>query len=392
MGPRPPLTEGNVGFIRELHEAISAHFSDPASRKNILEKAIPYLRELQAPVGRYSDLGALGLVNRLPPRSTFKDGSGQAVDHSSCFEPTQGWTRLYVEDVVQSLGRAGPGAVATVGEALFVVNGLARTHGAKRVYYRGEHQYGWCLKSRAQRKMEEDLGTTLSAANGITKRELDELRRFQAEVRSGQVQLDEALVRANSLPDDDDPEWLPLMQHYDATFGTRLLDLTRSVFSGLYFACVDWDGTIDFATDGLLYVFLDRGRIYAYERGGDLDDEIAEFVPTSVTDAFKNWRHPEYLHHFDSSQRSMRELAQDGLYLVQGDIGVEPEFGGTAKFKLCIPHWAKARVIEELWFAGYTPERLVRGSIGKEAADKAESQLRAYRAVNDGWHGGKAPF
>lgn len=81
----------------------------------------------------------------------------------------------------------------------------------------------------------------------------------------------------------------------------------------------------------------------------------------------------------------MRELAQDGVFLVQGDLGKDPEFGGTKQFKLCIPRWAKANIVEELWLAGYTPERIVRGEIGQKAKDKAESELRDYRAKYPNW-------
>jgi hypothetical protein len=82
----------------------------------------------------------------------------------------------------------------------------------------------------------------------------------------------------------------------------------------------------------------------------------------------------------------MRELAQDGLFLVQGDFQPSPQFGGTESFKICIPHWAKARIIEELWLAGYTPERIVRGVMGKRAAEVSKKQLEEYRKENPGWH------
>jgi hypothetical protein len=233
--------------------------------------------------------------------------------------------------------------------------------------------------------MEANSDKSLGAANGITDREIEELKRFQKQVRSdpGQVEV----VQYNTLPDDDDPEWLPIMQHYDEEFGTRMLDVTSSIFAGLHFACVDWDGTIDFDTDGLLYVFFDHGRYYKYqdEKTGDFDDDVSEFVPDKITDLFKNWRHSKYIHHFTSAQYSMREFAQDGHFLVQGDLSVEPIFGGTAKFKLCVPHWAKARIIEELWFAGYTPERIVRGRKGKTAAQQAKEQLQEYRKRYPGW-------
>jgi len=289
-----------------------------------------------------------------------------------------------MEDIAASFGRAGAGAIATTGEALALTNSFARPLGAEKVYFRGEHQYGYELKSRAQRKMEEDFGAPLEATNGITERELAELRRFQKQVKCSPY-FEEEIVHGNGLPADDDPEWLPIMQHYDVEFGTRLLDITRSIFTGLHFACIDWDGTIDFDTDGLLYIFFDQGRYYAYEPAGGFNDEISEFVPGNVARTFKDWHHPQYMHHFNSSQSSMRELAQDGLFLVQGDLGSKPVFGGKYEFKVCIPRWAKARIIEEIWLAGYTPEKIVRGDREQLAAEKSKEQLEEYRLENPGW-------
>lgn len=382
---RPWLTDGNIEYARVYQTAIQVHFQGPAKEKKQWEESLPHLRELQSGITPYASLQRLGITKAIPPRATCKNQDGESTDNSNFPEPGGNWSELIAEDVAATFGRAGAGAVASVAEALVVINSLARPHEAGKIYYRGEHRYGYELKSRAQRKMENDYGAPLEAANGITKRELAELRRFQKQVKSNPEFVSEILHRSG-LPQDDDPEWLPIMQHYDVEFGTRLLDITRSIFAGLHFACIDWDGTIDFDTDGLLYILFGHGRYYAYEPAGGFNDEISEFVPDNVADAFKSWRHPEYMHHFSSSQSSMRELAQDGLFLAQGDLGSEPVFAGRGQFKICIPRWAKARIIEELWFAGYTPQRIVRGEIGRQAADKSMKQLEEYRKTNPGWN------
>lgn len=47
------------------------------------------------------------------------------------------------------------------------------------------------------------------------------------------------------------------MQHHNEKFGTRLLDITSSIYTGLYFACIGWKGEIDSVNDGILYSFYD---------------------------------------------------------------------------------------------------------------------------------------
>lgn len=377
------LTDGNIDFAKEFQAAIGTHFDRPAQETGQIPQSIPPRQKLSAHLGAYLDLKRLGLIQDIPDRETTKDKAGNSIDESSFASPAP-FSSLIAEDIVETLGRAGADAVTTVAEALLAVNALANAHGAKRVYYRDEHNYGWALKSRAQRKMELASGKALPSRNGITDIEIQELRRFQRQVRCDR-ELKLEISRYGRLPKRNDPEWLPVMQHYDEDFGTRMLDITSSIFSGLHFACVDWDGTIDFDTDGLLYMFFDHGRYYRYKEIGGFDDEISEFVPKKVKQTFKDWRHPEYIHHFKSARISMREVAQDGHFFVHGDLGVVPEFGGTGKFKLCIPRWAKARIIKELWFAGYTPERIVRGNKGIEAKSRAEGQVAEYLRNTPNW-------
>lgn len=384
---RPWLTDGNIDFAIAYQNSILTHFDNPVLETKKSQEALVYRQALQSAVSNYCQLQELMLTKPIPPRETCKDKSGQSQDNSSFIEPSP-YSLIIEEDIAQSFGRAGRGAVTTVAEALQVVNSLARPHQAERIYYRGEHRYGYALKSRAQRTMEVETGESLQNASGITEREIKELRRFQDDVKKDPIFQSE-IIGSDRLPDDDDPEWLPIMQHYDEKFGTRLLDITSSIYTALHFACIDWNGNIDFETDGLLYIIFGHGRYYKYELTGDFDDEISEFVPKKVSDAFKNWKHPEFTHHFRSNQYSRREMAQDGFFLVQGDIGAKPSFGGKAHFKICIPWWAKARIIEELWFAGYTPERIIRGSKGETAAKQAKAAVDEYRATNPGW---KIPY
>lgn len=45
------------------------------------------------------------------------------------------------------------------------------------------------------------------------------------------------------------------MQHYDDNYGTRMIDVTTSLYCALFFASADWDGTVDSSVDGKLYMF-----------------------------------------------------------------------------------------------------------------------------------------
>ena len=377
---RPWPTLGNFEFARAFQSSVLAHIDRPAKEAGKNDESLKHRQTLHAATAEYHYLEQQMLAKPIPARELRKNEYGQYQDESEFLEPDH-FTPLIAGDIACLYGRGGRGAACSISETMQIVNALAHPHGAERIYYRGEHQYGYQLKSRAQRSLEKENGGPLKTADGITDREIEELRRFQRQTMANEKLLEE-IFGDGPFPHDDDPEWLPIMQHYDTSFGTRLLDITSSIFAGLHFACIGWDGSIDFETDGLLYIFFGHGRYYRYEPDGSFDDEISEFVPKSISDSFKNWKHPEYVHHFASKQHSRRELAQDGFFLVQGDLSVAPVYGGTAQFKICIPWWAKRRIIEELWFAGYTPERIVRGQMGLEAANTAQEQLDCHKAKN----------
>jgi hypothetical protein len=277
-------------------------------------------------------------------------------DESPFTETVGGWESLFLSDLA-TWGSAGFGAASSVAEALMIANAIALAWGTDEVFYRGEHRYGHRLLSRAERK----LGSEDLVSSGISPRELEELRRFQSETLGNEGVVAE--IFGDSAPDTNDPAWLTVMQHYDSSFGTRLLDLTRSIFAGLHFATISWGGQILEDIDGVLYVFMREGapwRTDSYEllshpRGSG-----------GLENAYEGWPHPEYhrlyLSHLTANPR---ELAQDGVFLVRGDISRPPRFGQGLKIR--IPGSAKNRIARELWFSGYTPNRIVRGTRGREA-------------------------
>lgn len=375
---RPWLTSGNLDLFANYVESLNAHFDEPLRKvdQNIKGSVNQARQELSAGSARINAYKNSEVTQIIPPRKPLIDSEGKNVDLTSFTEPVP-WIRSVAEDMAATLGRGGSGSIVSIAEALLVVNSLGHIHGADKIYYRGEHRYGHELKSRAHRILDAENGGKIESTEGITNREIEELRRFQDQVKTDPSLISEPNFQ-NFLPQDNSPEWLPIMQHYDDEFGTRLLDISSSIFSGLHFACIDWDGNIDFETDGILYVFLGHGRHYLTEPTGTRNDSYSEFVPDHIEDSFKGWRCPDYLHHYASAQSSLREIAQDGHFFVQSDLSLPFTIGAKGQFKICIPHWAKPRLIQELWFAGFTPEKMIRGSKGAIAAKEAKSQQRLH--------------
>lgn len=358
MRRRKP-TKGTVEFFAQYIDAFIAHVQTDHSAQ-IRPQLTDEVNKLNTAKGAFGRLEQLGqIVDIAPPLKLDVDETPMAnVNH--------GWHRLAIEHFADGFGRYGMDAVGGIADAALYANALATAFGTHSIYYRGENRYGHALISRAERELEADDGQVA----GLTGRELEELRRFQGDVTNSPDEYP-AISSDTALQDLNHPRWLPVMQHYDEEFGTRLLDLTTSIFAGLYFACVAWDGSIKHEIDGVLYVFF-RGnggliaRGYYYdERPENLDSEMDDVAPTSVEDSFKDWKHPEVHRVYRSSTMSERELAQDGLFLVKGSLADGPGFGQGFKFR--VPAEAKEEIARELWRAGYTPKRIVRGPKGESA-------------------------
>jgi len=90
----------------------------------------------------------------------------------------------------------------------------------------------WCFRGQCEWEWnpETSLKRTADALaiEDIVKRELGMIRRFKREYRQYSV---------ISPADDDHIQWMSIMQHHSAP--TRLLDITYSIYIGLYFAVAD---------------------------------------------------------------------------------------------------------------------------------------------------------
>jgi hypothetical protein len=159
------------------------------------------------------------------------------------------------------------------------------------------------------------------------------------------------------IPDRNDPEWWAIMQHYDETHGTRMIDITSSIFCALYFACANWDGTVDESVDGRLYFFPTPGW------RSDTDEEDPREY--SVDRYFDIQLAPEFLRFRHSSSRNDRLVSQDGYFLWQARYDQPLVLPQSFSFR--VDRSAKRSILLELYSIGYTAERIVRGKKGRQA-------------------------
>lgn len=356
MQRRKP-TRGTAEFFSAYIDAFTAQAQTDWTSHN-RQRVTDELNKLATAKGAFGTLSNLEQIVASPDELTLDN------DETPMARIEAGWHNLAMEHFVDRFGRYGHDAIGSIAEAMHYATALATAFGTHAIYYRGEHRFGHPLVSRAERNLPDDAGRD----PGLTDIEREQLDRFQQHVLANPNQYPE-VVGDSTLENLNSPRWLPVMQHYDDEFGTRLLDVSTSIFASLYFACVSWTGEINDDVDGLLYVFL-RGSggllvrgIYYEQQPEHFDEEFDDIAPASVHDSFRGWQHPSYFRIYHSSTMSGRELAQDGLFLVRGALAGEPNLGQG--FKLRVPAEIKATIAKELWWAGYTPRRIVRGQRGE---------------------------
>jgi hypothetical protein len=240
-----------------------------------------------------------------------------------------------------------------------------------KFYFRGEHNSNWQLISSAARKgLLPDTSNLLECSAG----ELRALRVFQSKVQSDQ-ELFSSVFPDGRLLSLNSSDWWALKQHYEG--GTRLIDVTSSIFSALFFACADWDGSIDQDTDGAIYLFpTENWRKDVLQpdiiRGQNVGptDQMQPLVETY----FSIENHPDTVRFRESHHRNDRLIAQDGFFLWQPIFDQPLNLGQHFKFR--IPGQCKINLLEEMYSIGYTAERLIRGTQGSIAYNKICPLLR----------------
>lgn len=366
-------TKGNAEWFRKYLAGFLAKTTHDVP-DNLREQVFEQARLLQGALLPLSNLDLLKRFDEPAHKLVLPDDNSAYMKHEG------NWQDIVAEHMASNFGKYGMDTVSSVQEAVTYSYTLADIFNTKQIFFRGEPRYGNSLRSRVERKM----GAYPSGHGpGLTDEEIQGLRRFQWEVERDEFLKSEIQGNSNGLPHPNDPIWLPIAQHYDESFGTRLLDISSSIYTGLYFACVDWKGIVDTNVDGILYLFLRGGggggliaRGYYFDKKTEeFDDSFDEMAPSDLTQSFRDWRHPEYFRIYKSSSASPREIAHDGWFLVRGDLEQEPHFGQGFKFR--IPAEAKIRIAKQLWMTGYTPERMVRGPNGLNA----RQALRDYLSI-----------
>lgn len=307
----------------------------------------------------WEDIGkAISAIHRLP-----RIEKTQNVPESKDFQVSEQWTDLVLDELF-AFNKMGAEYICSVTEATIKINGLKKKlSGASNypMFFRGEHIFGWELISRLGRKYpqaEDDAD-----GNAVTQLELELLKEFQLKVKSDEA-LETRIFGNSPMISDDDVGWWSIMQHYDEENGTRMIDITSSLYSALYFACADWDGTVDDKNDGKLYMFpYPPGRTETHtpemfkNQVVGPEDKIETTVETyfNVKSSFDTPRFRI------SPVMNNRALSQDGYFIWQRHFDKPFSFdklGGTI-FPFRVHREFKRNIIKELEVLGYTRNRIL---------------------------------
>ncbi len=146
------------------------------------------------------------------------------------------WRQLTRDDKQLSTGCNGNCYISSCGEVLLKTSGIKsfmnEGSSVKPIFFRGEHIYGWELIPRIVR----NTGLKHNDINplNITSDEIEYLKAFQKKYINSKIKW---LFQTRKKK--EDPNWWSLMAHYDDEVGTKMIDITSSIFCALYFACVD---------------------------------------------------------------------------------------------------------------------------------------------------------
>lgn len=264
-----------------------------------------------------------------------------------------------VEEELFRFNQYGTGYIASCSEALMKCHGIKRAidQFGNTMFFRGEHQFGWALLPRFARNRKH----TIEDCSKVTPQELDAVRRFQKGILEDPTKL-KAIFGDGPTLEIEDAGWWHLMQHYDDVDATRMIDVTTSIFCALYFACADWDGTVDESIDGKLYMFPyqpGRGDTPTPQRFRETGPIISgeDETQSTLEDYFSIEGSLEYPRFRAAIYRNDRALAQDGYFVWQ------PMFTSPLKtyqiFPFRIFRGAKREIIAELASIGYTRDRIL---------------------------------
>ena len=298
------------------------------------------------------------------------------IDAEDCDPNYENWMDLVLH-YVKEFNKYGNCYISSCGEALLKTLGIKsfmnKGSNLKPVFFRGEHIYGWELIPRIVR----NLGLKHSESNPFdaTSEELEHLKRFQKKYTNSNIRR---IFQTRKKR--ENPNWWSLMAHYDDEVGTRMIDITSSIFCALYFACVDWDGTINTDEDGCLYFLwnnnwradTDTPEIRKGEIIGPKDQK-----QHSTNEYFSVQDHQTIVRFRESPASNERLVYQDGFFLWWPNFSDPLDLGQHHIFR--IHKDSKMSILRELYSIGYTANRIVRGEKGKESHRKVCAQLGVNR-------------
>ncbi len=317
----------------------------------VVEQNMPGYEERRLDIGK-----AIGAIYHLQ-----KKESSENIPHSTHHQIDRQWTDTILNEVFE-FNSMGAEYICSITEATIKVHGLKKllAHtSSSPMFFRGEHIFGWDLVSRLGRQ--HPIAWSNVDSKMATSLELQLLNQFQSKVKSSE-ELKEKIFGEIPIIADNDVGWWSIMQHYDENSGTRMIDVTSSLYSALYFACADWDGSIDETKDGKLYMFPHPpGRTERYNPDMFKEQIIGseDQIETTVETYFNVRSSFDIPRMRISPIMNNRALSQDGYFIWQRYFDKPLNFVGGNIFPFRIHREYKRSIIQELEFVGYTRDRIL---------------------------------
>jgi hypothetical protein len=296
-------------------------------------------------------ISALHNLKREPPSKN--------VPVSTHFQVNQQWIDVSLEEFF-NFNSMGDEYICSTVEAVIKCGGIKKLFDRYEdpLFYRGEHNFGWDLISRLGRKIHVDW-----TANDLRKVTADEIRlltEFQARCASDAKTKAIVFGSSGELLPKDHPGWWSLMQHYDDSYGTRMIDVTSSLYCALFFACADLDSSVDLSVDGKLYMFPKppgRGETETPDRHRGQLIGPEDQKQCTADDYFTIEGSLEIPRFRVSPARNDRALSQDGFFVWQPYFD-KPLYTFQI-FPFRIHRDYKRVILGELSAMGYTRDRIL---------------------------------